>query len=156
MPEATTSSFDRAPGESPLPGTAFDWVPTTTYEAKHFVRPSTAELPVRAPESTPLDLFDDPELETKSPDEWLHSTTDANADQTNSHVSAVSRYFKEHGQFTWEPCFVTGYDVHTETYAIAWKRDPSVTKESEAIESHLRRGGCECVSYASEPRAFAP
>ena len=77
MPEATTSSFDRAPGESPLPGTAFDWVPTTTYEAKHFVRPSTAELPVRAPESTPLDLFDDPELETKSPSEWLHSTTDA-------------------------------------------------------------------------------
>ena len=133
MPEATTSSFDRAPGESPLPGTAFDWVPTTTYEAKHFVRPSTAELPVRAPESTPLDLFDDPELETKSPSEWLHSTTDPSTDQTNSHVSAVSRYFKEHGQFTWEPCFVTGYDEHTETYAIAWKRDPTVTKRVKRL-----------------------
>ena len=74
MPERLMTrarGFDRAPGDAPAPGAAFDWVPTAEYEARHFVRASTAEIPVRALESTPLELFDDPVLELKTPEQWL-------------------------------------------------------------------------------------
>ena len=132
--------FDRAPGDAPAPGAAFDWVPTAEYEARHFVRPSTAEIPVRAPESTPLELFDDPELELKTPEQWLATRTPG-----GDRCGAVSRYFTGHGQFTWEPCWVTGYDESSDTYAIEWRVSPGVTKRVRRLN---------LIFDAEDPDAF--
>jgi len=143
MPERLMTrvrGFDRAPGDAPAPGAAFDWVPTAEYEARHFVRPSTAEIPVRAPESTPLELFDDPELELKTPEQWLATRTPG-ADR----CGAVSRYFTGHGQFTWEPCWVTGYDESSDTYAIEWRVSPGVTKRAKRLN---------LIFDAEDPDAF--
>ena len=132
--------FDRAPGDAPAPGAAFDWVPTAEYEARHFVRPSTAEIPVRAPESTPLELFDDPELELKTPEQWLATRTPG-----GDRCGASSRYFTGHGQFTWEPCWVTGYDESSDTYAIEWRVSPGVTKRVRRLN---------LIFDAEDPDAF--
>ena len=143
MPErlmTRTRGFDRAPGDAPAPGAAFDWVPTAEYEARHFVRPSTAEIPTRAPESTPLELFDDPELELKTPEQWLATRTPG-----GDRCGAVSRYFTGHGQFTWEPCWVTGYDESSDTYAIEWRVSPGVTKRVKRLN---------LIFDAEDPDAF--
>ena len=143
MPERLMTrarGFDRAPGDAPAPGAAFDWVPTAEYEARHFVRPSTAEIPVRAPESTPLELFDDPELELKTPEQWLATRTPG-----GDRCGAVSRYFTGHGQFTWEPCWVTGYDESSDTYAIEWRVSPGVTKRVRRLN---------LIFDAEDPDAF--
>ena len=143
MPErlmTRTRGFDRAPGDAPAPGAAFDWVPTAEYEARHFVRPSTAEIPVRAPESTPLELFDDPELELKTPEQWLATRTPG-----GDRCGASSRYFTGHGQFTWEPCWVTGYDESSDTYAIEWRVSPGVTKRVKRLN---------LIFDAEDPDAF--
>ena len=143
MPERLMTrarGFDRAPGDAPAPGAAFDWVPTAEYEARHFVRPSTAEIPVRAPESTPLELFDDPELELKTPEQWLATRTPG-----GDRCGASSRYFTGHGQFTWEPCWVTGYDESSDTYAIEWRVSPGVTKRVRRLN---------LIFDAEDPDAF--
>ena len=144
MPERLMTTrvrgFDRAPGDAPAPGAAFDWVPTAEYEARHFVRPSTAEIPVRAPESTPLELFDDPELELKTPEQWLATRTPG-----GDRCGASSRYFTGHGQFTWEPCWVTGYDESSDTYAIEWRVSPGVTKRAKRLN---------LIFDAEDPDAF--
>ena len=143
MPERLMTrarGFDRAPGDAPAPGAAFDWVPTAEYEARHFVRPSTAEIPVRAPESTPLELFDDPELELKTPEQWLATRTPG-----GDRCGASSRYFTGHGQFTWEPCWVTGYDESSDTYAIEWRVSPGVTKRVKRLN---------LIFDAEDPDAF--
>ena len=144
MPERLMTTrvrgFDRAPGDAPAPGAAFDWVPTAEYEARHFVRPSTAEIPVRAPESTPLELFDDPELELKTPEQWLATRTPG-----GDRCGALSRYFTGHGQFTWEPCWVTGYDESSDTYAIEWRVSPGVTKRAKRLN---------LIFDAEDPDAF--
>ena len=58
----------RGVGVDPPEGAAFGWVPSGADEAMHFVRPRTAELPVRKETSAALELFDDPELELESPE----------------------------------------------------------------------------------------
>ena len=143
MPERLMTrarGFDRAPGDAPAPGAAFDWVPTAEYEARHFVRPSTAEIPVRAPESTPLELFDDPELELKTPEQWLATRTPG-----GDRGGALSGYITGHGQFTWEPCWVTGYDESSDTYAIEWRVSPGVTKRVRRLN---------LIFDAEDPDAF--
>ena len=57
----------RDEGQAPRDGAVFGWVPASAMETGHYVRPKTAELPVRTETSTLLELFDNPELELKTP-----------------------------------------------------------------------------------------
>ena len=59
-----------------------------------------------------------------------------------------------HGQFTWEPCWVTGYDESSDTYAIesSFARGDEA---GEAIEPHLRRRGPGRVPDAAQLREAA-
>ena len=52
--------------DDPPEGAAFGWVPSGADEATHFVRPRTAELPVRKETSAALELFDEVELELEA------------------------------------------------------------------------------------------
>ena len=131
MPEWGTGLGFRAEGEPPLPGSAFGWVPPAgSAEASHYVRPTAAELPSQpsgaggaaSSGAAPLELFDDPELETRAPKEWLARKGDEGG------VGARSRYFTKHGQFAWKPCLVTSYDEASRTYEIEWRDTPGIKK----------------------------
>jgi len=61
----------------------------------------------------PLEHFDDPEFETKTPEEWL-----AMGKKTGG-TAAVSKYY-EGGQMVWAPCRVVGYNSEDETYEVCW------------------------------------
>ena len=61
-------------------------------------RPTREEVPVRKPESLPLEWFDYPELETGSPEQFLAARAEGDA---TPGVPARSRYFRTGGQFTW-------------------------------------------------------
>ena len=130
MPESGTGLGTRAEGEPPLPGSAFGWVPPAgSTEEFYYVRPTAAELPSQpsgagdaaSSSAAPLELFDDPELETRAPTEWLALGDVGGA-------GARSRYFTKHGQFAWKPCLVTSYDEASRTYEIEWRETPGIKK----------------------------
>ena len=129
-PESATGLGIRAEGEPPLPDSAFGWVPLAdSSEASRYVRPTVAELPSQpsgagdaaSSGAAPLELFDDPELETRSPAEWLALGGPGGA-------GARSRYFTTHGPFVWKPCLVSSYDEASRTYEIEWRETPGIKK----------------------------
>jgi dynein heavy chain len=131
VPSMAVMPEPRDVGDAPQGGAVFGWVPASSTENGHYVRPMTAELPVRTETSTLLELFDNPELETKTPAEWL---TKSDSDAAGAPgVGAVSRYYTQQGQFAWEPCFATGYNAEDGTYTVEWKRTPGVAKRVKRL-----------------------
>ena len=144
MPEGRMDDAARGVGVDPPEGAAFGWVPSGADEATHFVRPRTAELPVRKETSAALELFDDPELELESP-EYRVSRGGAGDDPSAPGVGARSRYFTQHGQFAWAPCWVLSHDPSDDTFEIEWRDAPGVRKRARRLN---------LVFDAEDPAAF--
>lgn len=66
--------------------------------------------------SMPLDLFDNIEYDPHSPEEWLSKRKD-----NDPGVLAKSKYFSPSGSYSWEPCYVIGYDNVSKMFIIQWK-----------------------------------
>ncbi|KAJ3178187.1 hypothetical protein HDU87_003739 [Geranomyces variabilis] len=69
----------------------------------------------------PLDAFDDPEFETKTPWEWL----DIGPTRGLPSTIAYSRYFRytretTYATWSWQRCSVLAYDAATSLYLIEW------------------------------------
>ena len=92
----------------------FGWVPGKAEEGK-YIRPTTAQYPVKNSTTVALELFDNPEIDVKTPEEWL-----ADADPSLPGVTARSRYYLPDGHFTWAPCYVVRYSRQEERYTIQW------------------------------------
>ena len=151
MPEGSMDDPERAPGEDPETGTAFGWVPADASEAAHFVRPRTAELPVRETTSAALETFDDPELEPAAEliralargegpealaliETRLRSPAEEPGEASGAPgVGAASRYFTQHGEFAWAPCRVLSYDAEARLFEIAWTADLGVKKRVKRL-----------------------
>ena len=131
VPTMAVMPEPRGDGEAPGDGAVFGWVPSSLHETGHYVRPKTAELPVRTDTSMMLELFDNPELETRSPEQWLTRGPGDSPDAPG--VGAVSRYYTQMGQFAWEACFVTGHDASDGTFTIEWKKTPGVAKRVKRL-----------------------
>ena len=144
MPEGRMDDAARGVGVDPPEGAAFGWVPSGADEAMHFVRPRTAELPVRKETSAALELFDDPELELESPESRV-SRGSAGDDPSAPGVGARSRYFTQHGQFAWAPCWVLSHDPSDDTFEIEWRDAPGVRKRARRLN---------LVFDAEDPAAF--
>ena len=151
MPEGSMDDPERAPGGGPETGTAFGWVPADASEAAHFVRPRTAELPVRETTSAALETFDDPELEPAAEliralargegpealaliETRLRSPAEEPGEASGAPgVGAASRYFTQHGEFAWAPCRVLSYDAEARLFEIAWTADLGVKKRVKRL-----------------------
>jgi len=61
----------------------------------------------------PIEHFDDPEFETRTPAEWIASG------EGKGGTAAMSKYY-EAGELVWAPCKATGYDEEKECYNVTW------------------------------------
>ena len=86
------------------PRAPFGWVPSGADEATHFVRPRTASCPCGRGRARRWALRR-PRTRTRSPKSRL-SRGGAGDDPSAPGVGARSRYFTQHGQFAWAPCWV--------------------------------------------------
>lgn len=111
VPEVSTYSR----GEMEPPASVLSWVPAVSgNEAGFYARPSSRELPTKASEHLPLELFDNPEFEPIPPEQLILQ------EDGQPGAAARSRYFTQDGQFTWAPCSVMAYDAHDNLFTIRW------------------------------------
>lgn len=83
------------------------------------MRPYARELPTKASETLPLELFDNPEFETVPPEQLILGPDGALG------ARARSRYFLQSGEFTWKPCSALSYDPADGTFEIQWEGSSS-------------------------------
>eukprot|EP01119_Soliformovum_irregulare_P017766 TRINITY_DN5330_c0_g1_i3.p1 TRINITY_DN5330_c0_g1~~TRINITY_DN5330_c0_g1_i3.p1 ORF type:complete len:3685 (-),score=1128.16 TRINITY_DN5330_c0_g1_i3:1844-12898(-) len=72
----------------------------------------------------PLEIFDNSDFETRTPEEWLQFTDD------QGRVRAYSKWYSNDGKNTWEPCSVLQYNHRELDYTIQWDSNNQLKRVS--------------------------
>eukprot|EP00958_Prasinococcus_capsulatus_P016076 scaffold1766_cov401-Prasinococcus_capsulatus_cf.AAC.33 len=104
--------------------------------------------------SLPLELFDDPEAETITPNDLLARE----AGGTQDGVKAFSRHYSSTGHCQWAPCTLLSYDARNDLYLIQWKGNGTqkrVKRLNLVFECESQASFCSRVIAAHRRRAQA-